>query len=147
MVAIDPSTTQVGTENAGYRIVCPPRGRALHVEGWGYWTPELAQAFGRDVTAACRTVLSPLGFVFDATRLKPQGREGQEALRSLLGCLARLELSGATVGTTNILAKMQLVRLAKECGVESRLQIRDQTLDAELARERAGRGESSAWPK
>jgi hypothetical protein len=126
VLALNPETMQVGTKAAGFRIVLTPGGTALRLESWGYWSPDLALAFSRDVIVACRKVSSPLSFVLDATELKPQGREGQEALRTLMRCLAQFVLASATISTKNILTKMQLTRLAKDCGVESLLQITDQ---------------------
>jgi hypothetical protein len=130
MVALDPETMQVGTKAAGFRIMCQPGGKAVRVEGWGYWPADVALAFGRDMISACRKVSSPLSFLFDATELKPQGHDGQEALRTLMRCLVQFGLSSVTISTNNILTKMQLTRLAKECGVESLLQINDHAAGA-----------------
>ena len=116
---------QAGTATAGFRIVCAPGGTALRLEGRGYWSPDVALAFSRDVIAACRKVSSPLAFAFNATELKPQGREGQEALLTLMRCLAQFVLASATISTNNILTKMQLTRLAKDCGLQSQVQINE----------------------
>jgi hypothetical protein len=113
---------EVGDEVAGFRVQYTPGESSLHIECWGYWVSDLAAVFGREAVAACQEVSTPMDFVLDATALKPQGEQGQEALRALLSRLASLKLATVRIFTGNILTKIQLTRLARASNVDSRLQ-------------------------
>lgn len=115
-------TRQVGSEAAGFRLVYPPGGRTLRIEAWGYWSPEVAAAFGRESASACRELSGPVSLVFDAMRLKPQSADGQGALRVMMKSVAGARISGGRVLVDNILTRMQLLRIAKECGLDRLLQ-------------------------
>jgi hypothetical protein len=125
-----PEIREVGDEVAGFRIKYTPEENALHIECWGYWIADVAAVFGWDAVAACQEVSTPLDFVLDASALKPQGEQGQGALRALMSGLASLQLSSTKVFTGNILTKIQLTRLARECGVDKRLQFDSHPADA-----------------
>lgn len=121
MAGSPPRKKTFGTEAAGFRIDYAPGGHRLRLDGWGYWPPEVAAAFGEELAAACRAVTGPVEFRFNGPGLKPQGEDGREALRALLHELAGIELSGATIAVDNPLTKMQLTRLASASGVGERL--------------------------
>jgi hypothetical protein len=117
----DPRTQQGGTDTAGYRITHSAGGHTLSLEAWGYFDSSVAAAFTRQATVACEELLPPVELVLDASDLKPQGDEGQRALRAIMESLAPLALSGATIYVDNILTRMQLTRLAKEYSLDGRL--------------------------
>ena len=56
----------------------------LRLEGWGHWDGGVSTAFARQAAAACRGLASPAEIVPDATELKPQGDDGQGALRVMM---------------------------------------------------------------
>lgn len=115
----DPSVNQFGTDDAGFRVMYDRDENTLHVEGWGYWNSGVGAALRRETTAACRQLSPPLAIVMDLTRLKPQGTEGQEALRTLMSSLGAMGGFSGKIHTENVLTRMQLTRLARECGVEA----------------------------
>jgi hypothetical protein len=125
MPDLDLPARHIGTEAGGFSITYVLGGHTLHVKCWGYWAHDTAVAFGRDAQLACRRVSAPLAFTLDASALKPQSGDGQESLRALFGCLANTTLSGAIMFGSDILTKMQLRRLATECGVGSVLHFGD----------------------
>ncbi len=53
--------------------------------------------------------------------MKPQGAEGQEALRTLFKVLAAMNLAKGTFIAKNLFTKMQLVRLLRESGLDQRV--------------------------
>ncbi len=113
------SCSEPGARDAGFRVTSIPGKGTLRIEGWGYWDGGVAQAFSREAAGACRAARLPFRAVLDLSTLKPQGQEGQSALRDFMRCLSEAPLSGGTVYAENVLAKMQLTRLLKECGMES----------------------------
>ena len=117
MSADDTHARQAGTEAAGYRVSYTPRSGALHLECWGYLTPDLAAAFSKEAEDACRALSRPFEVGLTATELKPQGEEGREALRAVMKCMQLWGVSGVMVSVNNILTKMQLTRLANESGI------------------------------
>ncbi|MBN2369964.1 MAG: hypothetical protein JXO72_05705 [Vicinamibacteria bacterium] len=121
MPAISPETRHAGNKVAGFRITYTPGEGSIHFECWGYWTSDVAAAFSQHAIAACQEVGTPIDFMLDATALKPQGEWGQEAFCDLLSGLASLKLSSARVSASNVLTRIQLTRLARECGVDSLL--------------------------
>jgi hypothetical protein len=125
MTAQNSHASQYGTELAGFRIQYAPGGHSLRLHAWGFWTSDIAEAFGRAATTACLEVLVPIDFVFDASDLKPQNADGQAALRSMMKGLAPLRFSNARVIVSNLLTRMQLTRLARECSASTVLRFED----------------------
>ena len=64
-------------------------------------------------------------FVFDCKELKPQGAEGQDAIRVLFRVLARLPFAKGIIVKGNAMTCMQLARLLRECGAEKRIEFAD----------------------
>ena len=60
-------------------------------------------------------------FTLDATNLKPQGPEGQHALRVLFRALTPVAFARGILFASNVLTKMQLMRLVRECGLDARV--------------------------
>lgn len=116
------SPAEVGTAAGGFRIVGTNQG-ILRVTVWGYWPPDVVRTFTADAPSAL-SKLSPAGtFVLDAAELKPQGAEGQEALRVLFRALAPLQFAKGSIVASNALTRMQLARLLRECSVDGRLEL------------------------
>jgi hypothetical protein len=106
-----------GTAAAGFRIwreTAPSS--TLRIACWGYWPADVAASFSQEALAALTGLEPPIGFLLDASLLRPQGEAGQQALQSLMRALAKLRISSATVLANDILTRMQLVRLANNCG-------------------------------
>lgn len=111
---------EVGGEAGGFRVTGTPNA-ALRIETWGYWSPEVASAFARDAPPLAQRLAPTAMFTLDATNLKPQGADGQEAMRALLRALAPLSFAKAVVLASNVLTSMQIARLLRECKLENRL--------------------------
>lgn len=105
---------------AGFRTAYQPSS-ALHIEVWGYWTNEVAAAFTREALPFAAKLGAATAFVLDAKALKPQGAEGQEALRGFFRALSAGSFGKATLATDNVLTRMQLTRLLRECGLDGRV--------------------------
>jgi len=112
--------SEVGTDVAGFRTTGSPQS-SLRVEVWGYWTPEIAQSFTRDAATFVPKLTSASALLIDATNLKPQAVEGQEALRVFFRTLAAASFDKAALQTDNVLTRMQLTRLLRECGLDGRV--------------------------
>jgi hypothetical protein len=95
-----------------------PGGRELRIAGWGYWDAETCQAFARHVGAALDKLTPPIALLFDASVLKPQALEGQEVIRAFFRRTASMPRSSVSVLATNVLTRMQLTRLSRECSLE-----------------------------
>ncbi len=121
MPAGDVSSSE--TEAGGFRIAVAPT--LLSVHAWGYWPPEVAEAFVRQATAIGQQLRRVGAFVLDAAELKPQGAEGQEALRALFKVLAAMNVAKGTLIANNLFTKMQVVRLLRECGLDQRVSSND----------------------
>lgn len=122
MSSPDFSPIEVGGKKDGFRITGTPQA-ALRIEAWGYWPPDVAAAFARDAQAAVQKLAATAMFTLDATNLKPQGAEGQEALRSVLRVLSLLAFARGMVVASNIMTSMQIARLLRECKLEDRVVI------------------------
>jgi len=107
------------TEAGGFRIAIGPT--LLSVYAWGYWPPEVAEAFAREADAIGRKPNRVSAFALDATDMKPQGVDGQEALRVLFKVLAAMNVAKGTLIANNLFTKMQVVRLLRECGLGERV--------------------------
>lgn len=108
-----------GAEVGGFRIA--GKGEVMRIEVWGYWRAEVATSFARETAAVLQKLSSAAELILDAKNLKPQGTEGQEALRVLLRGLVPLGFSKGSVRAENLFARMQLTRLIRECGLDGRL--------------------------
>lgn len=117
MRAGDVSSTE--TEAGGFRIAIGPT--LISVYAWGYWPPEVAAAFTREATAIGEKLMRVNAFALDAAEMKPQGAEGQEALRVFFKVLATMNVAKGTLIANNLFTKMQVVRLLRECGLEQRV--------------------------
>lgn len=120
MPAADFTPSEVGTEAAGFRTVGLPQS-ALRLEAWGYWTADVAHSFTREALAFVPKLTSTSVLLIDATNLKPQAVEGQEALRVVFRALVGASFGKATLHTDNVLTRMQLTRLLRECGLDERV--------------------------
>jgi hypothetical protein len=108
--------SSVETEAGGFRITLGPM--LLSVHAWGYWPSEVADAFAREASAIGQQLMRVGAFALDAADMKPQGVEGQEALRVLFKVLAAMNVAKGTLIANNLFTKMQVVRLLRECGLE-----------------------------
>jgi hypothetical protein len=122
MSSPDFSSIEVGGAKDGFRITGTPQA-ALRIEAWGYWPSDVATAFARDAQAAVQKLAPAAVFTLDATNLKPQGSEGQDALRALLRALSAVAFARGTVVASNIMTSMQVARLLRECKLEDRVVI------------------------
>jgi hypothetical protein len=118
------SSSNVGTEAGGFRILGSTDGN-LRVAAWGYWPAEVVSAFFGSAPTATQTLVPEGVFVFDCKELKPQGAEGQEAIRVLFRALARLPFAKGLIVRGNAMTCMQLARLLRECGAERRIEFAD----------------------
>ena len=118
MLAGDVSSTA-----GGFRVALAAS--VLSINAWGYWHPEVAEAFAREAAAIGQKVMLVSAFVLDAAEMKPQGAEGQQALRALFRVLAGMNVAKGTLIADNLFTKMQLVRLLRECGLDERVTSRD----------------------
>lgn len=117
MGAEDSRNRTFGTAAAGFRIwreTAPSS--TLRIACWGYWPADVATSFAQETVAALTGLAPPVSFLLDASLLRPQGEPGQQALLSLMKALAKLRISSATVLANDILTRMQLGRLANDCG-------------------------------
>lgn len=106
-------------EAGGFRVSVAPT--LLSINAWGYWSPGVADAFNREALAIGRKLVRVSAFVLDAAEMKPQGAEGQEALRALFKALAAMNVDKGTLIANNLFTKMQVVRLLRECALDQRV--------------------------
>ena len=118
------SPAEVGTSAGGFRLVGTAQG-LLRVTAWGYWPAEVVRAFAIDAPTALQRVGHSGTLLVDASELKPQGADGQDALRLLFRGLKSFALAKAMVISSNALTRMQLARLLRESGVDGRVEIGD----------------------
>jgi hypothetical protein len=118
------SSGDVGTDAGGFRVQAGAQG-GLRVTAWGYWPSEVARSFGSDAAAAAQKLVATGAFTLEAAELKPQGTEGQEALRTLFRALAPVTFGRGLVLSSNALTRMQLARLVRECGLDGRIEFGD----------------------
>jgi len=118
------SPAEVGTSAGGFRIVGAAQG-PLRLTVWGYWPQDVARSFSADGPAALQRLMPTGIVVVEASDLKPQGADGQEALRVLFRALTGVAFARATVVSPNALTRMQLARLLRECGVDGRVDLSD----------------------
>ena len=118
------SSTYVGSEAGGFRILAGTDGN-LRIVAWGYWPVDVIDAFSANAPAATQALVAVGVFVFDCKELKPQGLQGQDAIRVLFRVLARLPFAKGLIVKGNAMTCMQLARLLRECGAEKRIEFAD----------------------
>ena len=114
----------VGSEAGGFRVIGNAEGN-LRIAAWGYWPVQVIQAFAVDAPVAAQTLAPSSIFVFDSKELKPQGADGQEAIRLLFRALARSPCARAVIIKGNAMTCMQLARLLRECNADKRIEFAD----------------------
>ncbi|HYQ44171.1 MAG TPA: hypothetical protein VER11_19450 [Polyangiaceae bacterium] len=118
------TSTNVGSEAGGFRILGGTDGN-LRIAAWGYWPADVVASFLANAPLAAQALV-PVGiFVFDCKELKPQGAEGQEAIRVLFRVLARSPFAKGLIVRGNAMTCMQLARLLRECSAEKRIEFAD----------------------
>jgi len=122
--AAEISLPEVGTQSGGFRVSGPPH-EALRIELWGFFDPDVADALTRLAPTVIQHVELAAIFTLDATNLKPQGPDGQQALRVLFRALAPIAFKKGVLLASNVLTKMQLTRLVRECGLDARVGFED----------------------
>ena len=118
------SSSNVGSEEGGFRILGSTDGN-LRIAAWGYWPLDVIDAFSAKAPAATRALVAVGVFVFDCKELKPQGTQGQDAIRALFRVLARLPFAKGLIVKGNAMTCMQLARLLRESGAEKRIEFAD----------------------
>jgi hypothetical protein len=108
-----------GTEAGGFRLL--NTASEFRVECWGYWNAEVCAAFRKHGTLAAWKLTGLGAFVLDAKQLKPQGNDGQEALREFFRALSATPFTKGSVSAENALTRMQLTRLVREGGLDGRM--------------------------
>jgi hypothetical protein len=117
-------SADVGTDAGGFRVPSAAQG-AVRVTAWGYWPPEVSKSFAADAVAAANKLGAAGIFTLEAAELKPQGADGQEALRVLFRALAAATFARGFVLSSNALTRMQLTRLVRESGLDGRIEFGD----------------------
>ena len=118
------SSVDFGSEAGGFRVLSSAEGN-LRIAAWGYWPVQLIKVFGAEALAAVQTLTRSSIFVFDSKELKPQGTDGQEAIRLLFRALTRLPCARAVILKGNAMTCMQLARLLRECDADKRIEFVD----------------------
>jgi hypothetical protein len=124
MPGVEISPLEVGSEAGGYRVSGSPS-TVLRIRAWGYWPPDVTAAFAQQAATVCRELAAEATLALDASDFKPQGAEGQEALRVFFRALEPLTFAKGIVLAGNALTRMQLTRLLRECGLDGRLNFGD----------------------
>jgi hypothetical protein len=115
---------EVGNQAGGFRF-SGLAASGLRLEVWGYWGADVIAAFARDALGATRALGAATVFTLDASGLKPQGAEGQDALRVLFRALAQAPFAKGTLISKNALTTMQMTRLLREAGLDGRMSFGD----------------------
>lgn len=113
-----------GDSEAGFSVEHDPITRTVRVDGWGFWSPEVAVEFGDAVIEACRNTPDARDMVMNMARLKPLRDEGLDAVGRVLSAAVRLGVSLKSVVTGSHITKLQLLRLVKSCQPNSRVDFR-----------------------
>jgi hypothetical protein len=108
-----------GNDQAGFSVDLDAPAKTVRVVAWGFWSPDVATAFGDAVVeAGGRATVAHLDF--DMTRLKPMREEGQAAWRKVMTALPKLgAITQVSVTTGSQLTKLQLLRIAKDAAGRS----------------------------
>jgi hypothetical protein len=87
--------------------------RVVRVVAWGFWSVEVASAFGPTLHEVCRKNPQIKHVSMDMGELKPMREQGQLGFGEFLGALGTLGVERVTVHTTSHLTKLQLLRIAR----------------------------------
>jgi hypothetical protein len=101
-----------GNHENGFSVVYDARAKLVRVGVWGFWEQALAEAFPAAVLDACRGG-SCAAVLIDALQFKPQREFGQGAFQALIAAMNGMGPSWVAVVYSNILTKMQMVRITK----------------------------------
>ena len=107
---------RIGDDHAGFSVGYDPVTGIIEVCAWGFWSADVAMAFGTKVTMAVKQRPGTKTVVLDMKDLKPMRDEGQRAFASIIRTLTTLGVSSTSIVTTSHLTKLQLVRIATENG-------------------------------
>lgn len=118
------SSAEFGSNAGGFRVQSNAE-RNLRIAAWGYWPTDVTSSFGVQAVAAVQALTRSSVFVFDSKDLKPQGTDGQEAIRLMFRALARLSFAKGVILRGNAMTCMQLARLLRECAADQRLEFVD----------------------
>lgn len=105
-----------GSDAAGFEVGVDGDSTGVKARVWGFWEVPLATAFQTSVLDVCRAARHPEGLTVDAVDLRPQRDEVQAELSATLVALRHAGLARITFVVTSSITKMQLARIAKECG-------------------------------
>jgi hypothetical protein len=103
-----------GNDDGGYELDRDELGASLQVRMWGFWSTEVARAFGDAILEEAKAAKKPKTVVLDASNLKPQKEVGQTAIASMLDTLTRAGVTRVSILIASPLTKLQLVRIANE---------------------------------
>ncbi len=115
-------TQRLGDDRAGFSVVVDDAASTVRVRAWGFWTPEVAGAFGTVVADACRTSPRPSSLHIDMSDLKPMPHEGQRSFGTLMDALPGSNVNSTTVVTSSQLIKLQLLRIASQSAAKGTVQ-------------------------
>ena len=108
---------RVGDDQSGFSFGFDSEVQALQVKAWGFWSIEVAAAFGRKVKDACRELPKGVVVDFDMLELKPLREEGELAFAALVTTLRSMGVGHVSI-RTGPLTKLQLLRLAANSGAK-----------------------------
>jgi len=103
---------RVGDDGAGFSLEYEPSSSSVRVRAWGFWSVEIALAFGSKVREACKNRPPGTTLQLDMTHLKPMRDEGQLAFTALIEALPGLGIANTVIATGSQLTKLQLLRIA-----------------------------------
>ena len=112
-----PEMVRRGSEEEGFTVRFDEESGAIHVRAWGFWSPETAAQFAPTVIDTCRSSQHRKSLVLDVAGLRPQREFGQLAFGALMTALPELGVLRASVTADSSLTRLQLLRIATECGV------------------------------
>lgn len=115
-------TDKVGDDQAGFSFGYALSGEVFEVRAWGFWSTDVAAAFGAKVIEGLQRRLGSKRIVLDMSDLKPMREEGQQSLAHLFRSLSSLGVQTASIVTTSHLTKLQLVRIVTESGAGPNVQ-------------------------
>jgi hypothetical protein len=107
-----------GDGEAGFSVEHDHPRNTIRVAAWGFWRPDVANVFVSTVTNDWLAT-AEVRVLIDATRLVPQREEGQAAWGDLMAALRVPTVQTVAVVVSSTITKMQLLRLAKDRGVQS----------------------------
>ncbi len=89
-------------------------GHNVRVVGRGFWSVDVALAFGREVPKVVQATRDKGKLCLDLSGLKPMRDEGQVAFSDLFQALRAAGIPYVEIATSSPLTKLQLLRLANE---------------------------------